>query len=104
VASGSEFEFTAELWQWDGDAAWHFVSLPEAVADEIADLAEGKERGFGSVRVEVSVGATTWATSVFPDAQRGTYVLPVKNAVRTAEGLTVAAEVPVRLRVLPFDR
>lgn len=96
------FEFVAPLWEWDGDAAWHFVSLPEAVADDVADLAEGKARGFGSVRVEVAVGATTWRTSVFPDAKRGTYVLPVKKAVRTAESLAVGEGVPVTLTVLPF--
>jgi hypothetical protein len=103
VTGTAAFDFTASLWQWDGDAAWHFVSLPEAVADDIAALADGKERGFGSVRVEVSVGATTWTTSVFPDGSRGTYVLPVKKAVRKAEGLEAGAPLSVRLRVLPFD-
>jgi hypothetical protein len=97
VGRPAGFDFTAELWQWDGDAAWHFVSLPEDVADEIAGLADGSRRGFGSVRVEVTVGSTTWRTSVFPDAKRGTYVLPVKKAVRTAEGLEVGHPTTVRL-------
>ena len=54
---------------------------------------------FGSVRVEASVGATTWRTSVFPDKVRG-YVLPVKAAVRRAEGLDVGDDVTVSLVVL----
>jgi hypothetical protein len=102
MARPTTFDFTAELWRWDGDAAWHFLSLPERVADEIADVAEGKERGFGSVRVEVTIGSTTWRTSVFPDAPRGTYVLPVKKAVRAAEGLEVGVPMSVRLEVLPL--
>ena len=32
------FDFSASLWMHQGDAAWHFVTLPEPVADEIADL------------------------------------------------------------------
>ncbi len=98
------FAFSAELWLWDGPAAWHFVSLPESVADEIADLADGGDRprrGFGSVRVEVTVGSSRWRTSVFPDKERGTYVLPVKAAVRRAERLAVGDAVEVSL--VPID-
>ena len=29
------FEFSATLWMHQGEAAWHFVTLPEEVADEI---------------------------------------------------------------------
>ncbi len=81
------FSFDAELWEHVGSGAWHFVSLPEDVADEIEATAGQRARGFGSVRVEVTVGATRWRTSIFPDRKRGTYVLPVKKPVRTAEHL-----------------
>jgi Domain of unknown function (DUF1905) len=94
------FAFTAPLWQWDGQAAWHFVSLPAEVTDEIADLVEGQPRaGFGSVAVDVTIGASNWQTSVFPDSKRGTYLLPVKRAVRIAEGLGVDEPVTVSLRL-----
>jgi hypothetical protein len=83
---GMDFTFHAPLWRWPGDAGWHFVSLPEDVADEIEDSPVDR-RGFGSVRVQVQVGATTWSTSIFPDKGRGTYVLPVKKQVRAREGL-----------------
>ena len=55
--------------------------------------------GFGSVRVEVTVGETVWRTSLFPSAEAGAYVLPVKKAVRVAEGLAddAVAEVTIRL-------
>jgi hypothetical protein len=49
------------------------------------------------VRVHAQIGATTWATSVFPDKARGAFVLPVKAAVRKAEGLEVGDTVPVSL-------
>lgn len=50
-------------------------------------MGAGPPRGFGSVRVEATVGGTTWRTSVFPDSRGGSYVLPVKRAVREAEDL-----------------
>lgn len=53
-----------------------------------------------SFRAEVTIGSTTWRTSVFPDAKRATYLLPVKRAVRQAEGLVAGTSVAVRLRVL----
>lgn len=81
--------FDAELWTWEAWRAdsWTFVSLPAEVSEEIRDLAGGHPRGFGSVRVRVTVGGSTWATSIFPDSARGCYVLPIKRAVRAAEAL-----------------
>ncbi len=75
------------MWEHQGSAAWFFLSLPEEVADDIDERFGHLEAGFGSLRVEVTIGSTTWRTSVFPDTKRGTYVLPVKKQVRTAEGL-----------------
>jgi len=93
-------EFDAELWAAEAVAAWVFVSLPAAVADDVRS-AGGEPTAFGSVRVEVTLGGSTWRTSVFPDARRATYVLPVKAAVRRAEGVEVGDRVHVALRVLP---
>ncbi|WP_258726510.1 DUF1905 domain-containing protein [Cellulomonas sp. NS3] len=95
------YEFDAELWLWQSRSdSWTFVSLPTDVADEVLDVAGGRARGFGSLRVEVTVGATTWRTSIFPDSGRKTYVLPVKKAVRTAEGLNAGSTARVHLVVL----
>ena len=81
--------FEAELWIWDArrEDGWTFVSLPADASEEIRDLAGGRRRGFGSVRVRVTVGGSSWLTSIFPDAGRNAYVLPIKRAVRKAEKL-----------------
>ena len=96
------YEFDAELWLWKARQAdsWTFVSLPTDVADEVLDLAAPVARGFGSLRVEVGVGATVWRTSIFPDSSSKTYVLPVKKAVRKAEGVQAGDLVHVHLRIL----
>lgn len=72
---------------YPGEAAWHFLTLPTEVSDEITDLTGGERRGFGSVRVEVTIGGSTWQTSLFPDKSAGSYVLPLKKAIRRAEGI-----------------
>ncbi len=94
------YRFTAVLWEHDGPAAWYFITLPHDVTDEIDELTEGRQRGFGSVRVRVKVGATTWATSIFPDTKAGSFVLPVKKAVRTAERLEDGEPVAVELDLI----
>jgi hypothetical protein len=94
------FSFRAELWEQDGAGSWHFVSLPADLADQIEEAFGRHAGGFGSVRVEVTVGATTWRTSIFPDGKRKTYVLPVKKPVRVAEGLKAGSAAQIWLRVL----
>ena len=93
------FEFGAPLWQYPGADGWHFVSLPAEVSGEITEITPGVRRGFGSVRVDVTVGATSWRTSIFPDSKTGTYLLPVKKAVRVAEHLETGDEVWAQLQV-----
>ena len=91
------FVFTAELWEWSSDR-WEGLEHFFDIGDEIR-LLSGPPRAFGSVRVEVTVGGSTWRTSVFPDKSRG-YLLPGKRAVRRAEGLEVGDPVHVALDVI----
>lgn len=88
--------FTAELWLHDGEAPWTFVTLPDDLSDDIAEVAPSGP-GFGAVPVRVRVGDTRWSTSVFPDKAAAAYVLPVKRAVRDAEGLRVGDLVTVEI-------
>lgn len=99
------YEFDAPLWRWQARATdvWTFVSLPEALSDELLELGEPYARGFGSLRVEVTVGATVWRTSVFPDRGLRTFVLPVKRAVRDAERLALGEPAHVRLRLVDLE-
>lgn len=92
------FEFATQLWESTSEAAWVFASLPAADADELNEKIP-ERRGFGSIRVEASIGGTTWATSVFPDKSSGTYILPVKKSVRQEGRLNVGDEVTVKLRI-----
>jgi hypothetical protein len=97
----SQHTFVAELWLWDARRAdtWTFVTLPTEVSAAVEDAADarGPRAGFGSVRVVVRVGFTTWRTSVFPDSASGCFVLPVKRSVREANGVEVGDRITVHL-------
>ena len=97
-----EWTFDAEMWLWKADAAWHFITLPEDVSDEIEDVVV-ERRGFGSLRVEVSIGESQWSTSIFPSKEIGSFLLPVKKAVRSAEGLSEGDRCAVRLTLVDID-
>lgn len=90
-------EFTAVVRRYDGATAWYFLTLPVDLAEEIRSRVE--RVGFGSVRVQVRIGTSTWATSVFPDKGSGSFVLPVKAAVRRAEDLDDGSPAHVHLTV-----
>ena len=95
-----DFTFTAELWEWDArEGAWTFVTLPHSISDQIDDLV-AEPAGFGSVKVNVQIGATAWSTSLFPDKGSGSFVLPIKKAVRTAESLDTGDDAEVTVRVV----
>ena len=60
--------------------------MPVDIADDIEDSVTLRG-GFGSIKVLVTIGNTTWNTSLFPDSKRKTFILPVKKEVRRAENL-----------------
>lgn len=94
-----EFTFKAKVWIYAGQAAWHFVSVPKKESTRIKALFGGLQRGFGSFPVTVTIGKTSWRTSIFPDSKTGTYLLPVKSDVRKKESLTEGATCTVVLSV-----
>ena len=98
----SAHTFQAELWRYDGEAGWFFVSLPTELADAIQDENGPLAKGFGAVKVSVRIGSSRWTTSVFPDRGRGTYLLPVKKSVRLAEGLDAGDTIPIELTVVQY--
>jgi hypothetical protein len=93
------YTFEATLWKWKGNSAWHFVTLPFDIADEIEDVAADAKRGFGSVRVRARIGVTRFDTSLFPDTKAESYVLPVKAQVRKAEQVGDGDRVRVHLEL-----
>jgi len=92
--------FEGDVYRWEArsDSDWYFVALPPDLSAEIRET-QTFRRGFGGVRVDASIGDSTFRTSIFPQAG-GVYVLPLKRAVRDAEGIDPGAIVRVDLFVL----
>lgn len=81
------YTLTEKLWLYPGKAGWFFITIPHVVTKEIDFYFSLQKKGWGSLPVKVTIGATEWKTSIFPDKKTGTYLLPVKKAVRVTEGL-----------------
>ena len=96
--------FDAELWIWDARRSdtWTFVTVPADVSEDIRELAAGPRHGFGSIRVKAAIGESKWATSIFPDSTNACYVLPVKKAIRKAEGVEAGDTARVALELIDF--
>ena len=91
---GPSFTFDAEIWVNPGEAGWHFVTMPADVADEVRARTAG-ERPFNSVPVTVTVGGTSWETSLFADRTSESYLLPLKAEARRAERVAAGDRVTV---------
>jgi hypothetical protein len=96
------FTFTETVWKTNAPNTWYFVTLPKDKSEEIkffTDHLYGKRRGWGSVRVRVTIGDSVWETSIFPDSKVGAYLLPVKTSVRKIEKITSGDSVTVKLKI-----
>ena len=76
--------------------AWT-VWVPEDDAAEIQDVAAAITYGWGMIPVAVTIGGTTWTTSLWP--KDGRYVVPLKDRIRKAERIALDDVVTVRLRI-----
>jgi len=92
-----ELEFTDAVFEWRGPAPYHFVWGPQDDALQIEDVAAAVTYGWGMVPVAVTIGATTWTTSLWP--KDGSYVVPLKDRIRKAEAIDLGDVVTVRVRI-----
>ena len=107
--AGERFELRAALWIWksaEAPASWHFVTIDGEVGDAIRATmlmrrleGGGQRRGWGSVKVSAQIGDSRWQTSLFPHKESGGWLLPVKGAIRKAEGIVDGDEVAISLIV-----
>jgi hypothetical protein len=89
-----ELEFAGEVVEWRGPAPYYFVPLPPDEA-ELIDEVKAEVAYWGVIPVTAWLGETTFTTSMFPRDE--TYFLPLKDAVRRAEGVGLGDVVEVRL-------
>lgn len=85
-----------KLWKYQAEtAAWYFVSFQKVDIKKLLGR-EPIRKGWGQIRVEVTIGSNTWKTSLFPSKKHG-YDLPIKADVRKKEGIDAGDTLVVKL-------
>jgi hypothetical protein len=99
------YKLRGEVIVWSGEqGAWHFLYLDKEASALIRKRYKGPRRGFGGIRVKARLGKTVWETSIFPDSRSGCYLLPLKAAVRRAEGIAQGDRVAFSLAISSNQR
>ncbi len=93
------YKVKTKIWLYNGPTPWHFVTINKKTSKEIKENHKSPGRGFGSIRVEVTLGKTKWKTSLFP-TKDSVYLLPLKLAVRRAEDIFEGEEISFTLKIL----
>jgi len=90
-----DLDFSGEIIHWRGPAPFHFVAVPEEQSAAIEAVSSFVTYGWGAIPVKARVGRTDFRTSLFPRGEL--YLVPIKDAVRKAEGLELGDRVKVTL-------
>ena len=89
--------FTSSLLQHSALGGWYFVSLPNDLSLEIRSQSKHLEEGWGRLKVNATVDGLSWNTSIWYDKKLGTYLLPIKAAIRHKKNLIAPSLVEVLL-------
>ena len=93
------YTLVSKVLVYPGMGGWRFLAIPKEQGQEIKEKFGGRAKGWGSLPVSVTVGKTTWDTSIFPDKKSGSYLLPLKATVRRAEDISDTAVVKFSIRL-----
>ena len=94
------YTIKSKVWLWTGKGAWHFVTVDQAISEEIKNMFGYLSAGWGSIAAKLTICQTTWKTSLFPDKNRNGYLIPIKAEVRKKEQIKEGDEVEIKIDVL----
>ncbi len=90
-----ELEVVGRIIQWRGPAPYWFLPISSDDSAVIEELKPMLTYGWGCIPVTCRLGGTTFTTSIMP--RHGVYLIPLKDKVRTAEGVTPDAPITVHV-------
>ena len=91
------FNFETEVIYWRGPAPFFYAPIPPDQIEAVRPVARAATYGWGCVPVIATVGGVTFKTSLFP--KDGTYLVPLKVAVRRQIEITAGDRVAVELTI-----
>lgn len=89
------------MWRYQGEGPWYFVYASKELSQKIKDTVHNRKKspGFQFVRIQATVGKTSWQTSLFP-TKDGPYLIAIKADVRRKEGIDEGDSVSIACRIL----
>ena len=94
-----QFAFDATIIHWRGPAPFYYAPVPAGAAEDIRRASKLVSYGWGVIPVEAVIAGVTFTTSLFP--KDGTYLVPLKDVVRKATGITVDDTIHIELTLKP---
>lgn len=94
-----KYTLKSELWLWNTTkGGWHFLTINLEFSQKIKEIYGSLTGGFGSIPVVVTLGKSTWKTSIFPSKELG-YLLLVKKQIRDKEKIQVGDMVKFTIEI-----
>lgn len=93
------YDFTTTVWTYfNGKSTYYLASLPVKTGKAIRAMREGApRRGWGSVPVVITIGDTSWKSSIFPESGSQSYLFLINAKVRKAEGIGEGSKLKVSI-------
>lgn len=93
------YNFSTTVWTYfNGKSTYYLASLPPKIGKAIRDLREGMpRRGWGSIAVGITIGGTSWNSSIFPESGNKSYLFLINAKVRKAENIGDQSRIKVRI-------
>ena len=88
------FIISGKVFKFPGKGGWYFVRAEKKLTTKLKGV---RKHGFGSVKVKVKIGKTSWKTSLFPERKKGPYMFAIKSDVRKKEGITTKKKVRIHI-------
>ena len=92
-----QIQFNGAVIEWRGPAPFYFVAVPGDESADIEAIAADVTYGWGAIPASISIGVTTFRTSLFP--KDGGYLVPLKAAVRSAEHINLGQTVTLQVTI-----
>lgn len=94
-----EYLIDAKVWEHE-DGSWRFITVPKQTSDEIHAQFSSRAKGLDSIPVQVTVGLSSWKTSLFFSKSHGGYILPIKREVRVKESIEDGKIISIKIAIL----
>jgi hypothetical protein len=98
VPSELDYEFTGRVIEWRGPSPYYYLPVPDEESADIREIADMASYGWGCIAVAARIGDTDFETSLFP--KDGRYLLPLKDAVRKPQRISVGDEITAGMSIL----